>query len=184
MVARKSIVFAPLRIRFRGEYDYDGLLDLIRNHFAKHLFGELKEPVFKYKSRPTGAEVEFKMLSNRNVTHYIKVYLTVKGRMWDMLREQKVIDGEKRIRTNGKLELYLIGEWELDYANQFGTAPDDKAIQRLQNAAEKWMQSNLDRPDGGLKYGDNKMTGKKYVENIIKSLHDDIKSFLGMEAML
>lgn len=159
-----------LVIQYRGVYDYDGLMDLIRGYYAKIKMDKLDEPKFKYKNGSGGAEVEFKFVADRKVTHYIKVYLNVSGHLWDVKQEEIMINGVKKKMTRGKLELTMNGSYDVDYAKGF----DGK------KALDKWMQKKLDDPPGGLQFGDNKMTGEKFMEKVIITLHTEIKKFLNM----
>lgn len=183
---KKEAFDAPIVIRYRGSYDYDGLLVLIRTYFSRHLF-DRKEPKLKYKTGGSGAEVEFKMEADRKVTHYIKVHLKIEGHLWDVKPKEVVVDGKKVRLTDGKLELKLEGFFEFDYNSKFATHGDYKhpkklsGSDKLQNDIEKWMQDFLDAPGTGLQFGDTKLNGKKYMEKLLISLSDDIKKFLKME---
>lgn len=175
MVSKKKDVFDdPLRIRFRGVYDYDGLMSLIRDFYASVLI-DIKEPKFKFKNGGAGAEVEFKFEGDRKVTHYIKIHLFVSGHIWDVKREEMTVDGVKRLMTKGKLEVLISGKVESDYANGFSSG------KKPQELLEKWMQSTLDAPGTGLQYGDNKMIGSKFMEKMLQRLASEIKKFLKME---
>ena len=155
----------PLIIRFRGEYDYDGLLSLIRGFYKRSLF-DIKEPKLKYKVGGTGAEVEFKFESDRKITHYIKAYLFVEGHFWDVKKEKTGL-------TKGKLDIRISSQMELDYAGKFdGKKP-----------SHKWMQEKLDEKGTGLQFGDNKVTGEKYLEKLMDKLQTEIKKHLKMECV-
>ncbi len=154
----------PLLLRYRGTYDYDGLLVVIRNFFKKSRF-QIREPKFNYKGGGAGAEVEFKFESERKVTHYIKVALEVKGHFWDVKHGPE---------NNGKLELFMQGKVILDYGGGFDTE---------KKASHKRMKDFLDKPGSGLQFGDVKITGEKYVEKMIEKLQKEIKKHLKMECV-
>lgn len=176
----KFVFHSPIKIRFRGTYDYDGLLNLIRGYYGRHFF-DRKEPKLKYKSGGGGAEVEFKMEADRKVTHYIKVFLYVEGHLWDVNPKEVVVDGKKQMLTGGKLEIQLKGSFELDYGNSFATHDNKSSSGRFQNMLEKHMQKFLDEDGQGLQFGDNKANGKKYMEGLLIDFADEIKKFLKME---
>lgn len=155
----------PVRIRFRGTYDYDELLAVIRAYFKKSLF-IIREPKFKYKTNGSGAEVEFKFESDREITEYIAIELEVLGHLWDVKRDDKGV-------TSGKLEIFIQASAVFDYAEKF---KDDKHI-------HKWMQQTLDAPGSGLQFGDNKVTGEKYAEKLVQQLQFEIKKHLKMECV-
>lgn len=158
----KDVPDAPLILRYRGKYDFDGLITLIRQFYARSRFDFLKEP--KYKSK--GGEVEFKFESQREVTQYIAVYLKVEGHMWDVKRDEKGV-------TSGKLEIVISSKYILDYANQFTKG---KSI-------DEWMQQTLDATNTGLQFMDIKVTGKKYLEKLTSKLQSEIKKHLKMECV-
>lgn len=169
--SKKSVYDDPLIIRFRGEYDYDGLLSLIRGFFARSLF-ILQEPKFKYKNGGTGAEVEFKFVSDRDITHYIKAHLQVEGHFWDVKRKDGV--------TNGKLELSISAAHEIDYASDYEGL--NLGFDKKKNSHKK-LQDYLDGMGTGLQFGDNKVTGEKYLEKLTQKLQKEIKKHLKMECV-
>jgi len=177
---KKDVFDAPIEIRYRGNYDYDGLLDVIRSYFGRHFF-DRKEPKFKFKTGGSGSEVEFKMVADRKVTHYIKIFLTVEGHLWDVKQEDIVISGKTVRRTNGKLEIKLSGHFEFDYNNKFASHGTKGSADKLQNSIEKWMQDFMDAPGTGLQFGDTKASGKSYMKKLLVALGDEIKKFLKME---
>lgn len=177
---KKSVYDAPIEIRFRGSYDYDGLIRLIRGYFGRHLFDK-KEPKFKFKTGGSGSEVEFKMIADRKLTHYIKAYIRIDGHLWDVNMKEVMIDGKKEKRTNGKLEIKISGEFELDYKKRFATRKEDKLSPKMENKIERWMQRVLDEDNVGLQFEDNKATGKSYLKKALTQLGDEIKEFLNME---
>jgi len=175
----KNAFDSPLVIRFRGTFDYDGLIALIRQYFKRHLF-DRKEPKWKHSGGGGGAEIEFKMEADRKITHYIKAYITIEGHLWGVNPKESVVKGKKIRLTNGKLELKLSAAYEFDFAGRFAT--HGKGVSdKIENAIEKWMQDFLDKDNYGLMYQDNKTNGKKYLQKMLLLLSDEIRSFLRME---
>lgn len=183
-VVKKKVYSYPIRIRYKGLYDYDGLLALIRGFYARHKFMKLDEPKFKYKVGGGGAEVEFKFHGDRKITHYIRAHLYVEGHMWNVKRQEVVENGKKVIRTNGRAEFKISGEFELDYRNRFKEVkPGAKAYDKFYHGLDKWMQSKLDDEGVGLQYENNKTNGKNFVQKLLIKLSDEIKTFLKMECV-
>lgn len=180
---KQDVFDDPIQIRFRGAYDYDGLLTLIRGYFGRHLFDTRKEPKFKFKTGGSGAEVEFKMEADRKVTHYIKVHVFIEGHLWDVKPKETVVDGKTVRLTNGKLELNLSAFYEFDYNSKFGTHDESSSSGKMQNVIEKWMQNFMDEDSSGLQFQDIKASGKKYMEMFLDTLATDIKKFLKMECV-
>lgn len=156
----------PLIIRFRGRYDFDGLLALIRGFYKRARFEFLQEPKFKYKMRATGAEGEFQFTSKREITDYIQVQLDVAAKYWDVKRDDAGL-------SSGKIEIKIHSEFIVDYANYFSK----------KKPLDRWMQDTLDAKNTGLQFVDNKVTGEKYLEKLTAKLQDEIKKHLKMECL-
>ena len=166
----KNILDDPIRIRYRGLYDYDGLLSLLRGLYSSMKI-DIKEPKFKYKMKGTGAEVEFKFEGDRKVTHYVKVFLYVEGHFWDVDPKEMTINGRKVVRSGGKIEIVLNAAYQLDFAKKF----------QEKKWFHKWMQKRIEDPDVGLQHGDLKASGKSFMEKQLLKYDTKIKKFLGME---
>lgn len=156
----------PLTFKYRGEFDYDGLMAVILSYYAKNKFDKLDEPVFKYKVGGGGkAEVEFKFYSDMKATGYTKQILKIQGHLWSVERGKP---------TNGKVELKISAGFIHDYGKGFN--PDSKV--------HNWMQKKLYTESGkGMSYGDIKAEGKKNSEKIANGLLAEIKSFIGVECV-
>ncbi|MGE0792547.1 MAG: hypothetical protein AB7V77_00005, partial [Candidatus Woesearchaeota archaeon] len=126
----KPIYHKNLRLRYRGEYDYDGLMTLLRGFFVRARI-DIEEPVLKFKESPTGAEVEFKFRGDRRVTNYIKVYMYITGHFWDVVRKEVVINGKKKLRSGGKIELTFQGEVLFDYEGIYEIGKTDSQIRKI-----------------------------------------------------
>ncbi|MFW6378526.1 MAG: hypothetical protein ACOCZV_00730 [Nanoarchaeota archaeon] len=157
-------------IKYRGLYDYDGLMALIRDFFAKEKI-DLEEPKMKYNMKKTGAEVEFKFQGDRKVSYFIRVYLYVEGHIWDADPKEMTIDGKKVMRTGGKLQLFLNASYEPDFRKRFSK----------KNKVHRWMKRHIQDPDTGLQYNDIKTLGKSFMQKKLWELDGKIKQFLGME---
>jgi hypothetical protein len=176
MVSKKKPVFdMPIRIRFSGQYDYDGLLDLMRSFFRRHLF-DMQETKFKYKTGGSGSEVDFAFKGEKDITHYLRVHMDIGGKIFDVKRNSVVIDGKQKMMTGGRIDVRINGSYELDFANMYGSEKSQKKI-------EKFMQDQLDNDPEGLQFYEMKKNGKKYMEKTMMSFSDEIKTFLGMETM-
>ena len=157
---------------------------LIRGYYRKNKFLKLDEPKFKYKVGGGGAEVEFKFQGERKITHYIRAHMYIEGHMWKVKREEVVEGGKKVLRSNGRGEFRISGKFELDYRDRFKELnPGDSGYDKFYHGLDKWMQSKLDADAVGLQYGDNKVSGKKYVQKLIIRFGDEIKKFLKMECI-
>ena len=170
---------SPLIIRFRGQYDYDGLISLLRGFFKRAKM-PIKEPKFKYKVGGTGAEIEFKFKGDLKVTHYIKVFLNIDGKGYDVKPKEVVVKGKKKKMTDGKIELKFQGEFELDYPGMYD---EDKQNSRLKNKMLVKMKDFMDNKAKGISFGDNKALGKKNIQKMVMKFHAETKEFLGMKCV-
>jgi len=174
----KEVFNSPLRIRFRGQYDYDGLIALLRGFYRRAKM-PIQEPKFKFKNGGTGAEVEFKFEGDLKVTHYIKIYLIIEGHGFDVQPKEVVINNQKRRLTEGKMELKFQGKFELDYSGMYKL---NKNNSKFKNKMHQEMQEFMDNPDG-ISFGDNKGWGKKNIQKLVTKFHKETKQFLGMECV-
>jgi len=171
MAKAKDIFDSPIIIYYRGTYDYDGLVSLLRNYLMSLKPTMYAEPKFKFKTGKTGAEVDFKLVAERKITHYIKVSFTVATRAVDVVRKEMDVQGQKKIMTGGVVEIQLSGKFQVDYPGMYD---DDKKL-------TKFMNKVLNEEPDGLLFEDNKVTGKKFGESILRDLDKKIKTFLKME---
>lgn len=177
-MAEKSKAFdKSLRIRYRGQYDYDGLIALLRSFFDRAKI-DLEQPKFKYKGEDTGFEVEFTFTGDRKVNQYIKVYITIEGHGYDVNPKEVVVNGVKKRMTGGKMELYFQAHHQLDWGEGFTTDPKDSNLRK--KTLEK-MKKFLDEDFEGVSFEDNKALGKKHIQTLLKKFHAETVKFLGME---
>ena len=159
MPEQKSVFDKTLRIRFRGQYDYDGLIALLRSFYGRAKI-VLEQPKFKYKGDTHGFEVEFDFKGNRKVNSYINVYLFISGHGFDVDPKEVVVNGVKKRMTGGKMQLEFSAKYELDWGKGFETKEEEYE---------------------GIMYEDNKALGKKHMQDMIRKFHKETVKFLGME---
>jgi hypothetical protein len=156
----------PLTFKYRGTFDYDGLMSLIRSYYSTVKISKLDEPKFKYKVGGNGkAEVEFKLYGDMKATAYTKIILVVEGHMWSVVRDKP---------TDGKIELKI----EAGFIQDYGSGFNDK------NKVHKWMQKKLYSENRkGMAYDDLKAEGKKNADKVANGLLTQIKKFIGVECV-
>lgn len=172
----------PMIILYRGDFDYDALITQLRGCFSGAGI-IIKEPKFKYKAGGNGVEVEFAFDGDAKLTHYIKIFLHIEGRIWDMKKKDILVNGVKKQVSNGKIRLEFSGKWQLDYAGMYDIKKSDSMKPFGRGWFKNKMLRKLDNAAIGLQFGDNKMTGKKYMEKLIKNSHASTKKLLGMECV-
>lgn len=163
-----SFPLPPLRIKYKGLYDMDGLYLLIVQ-WIKARRMEFHETAYKHKvPSPMGAEQEISFTGEREVNEYVKFSLDVDMHLWDMTEVEVEKDGVKKKLTNARIEIVLSGNIELDYE-------------------EMWKQSNffMKLRDWFYTYILDKEIGAFYLDPWyyrVQRLHTQIKDFLDMQA--
>ena len=166
-------------IRYRGIYDFDGLMTMMRKFFAEYEFEEIQEPKYKFKASGAGSEAEFRIKAYRLVSQYIKITLQVDGHGWDIKRQPMEIDGKKKVMTGGKIELIVNGTFEFDYAGMFDSSKAKKGEKLLL----EWMHKRLDDDWVGMQFGQNYSDGISFIRGIVQELATKIKAHFGMECV-
>ncbi len=171
----------PLIIRYRGTYDYDGIMTLIRKFFSEYYFENITEPKFKFKYSGDSAEMDIRIKAFRLVSHYIKVTLQIDGHTWGTKRKTIKIDGKKKVVTDGKIQLFLNATVEFDYSNMFDT--EKRKVKNPDKFLLEWMHTRLDNDWKGMQYGQNYSDGITFVRSIILDIDRRIKKHLRMECV-
>ncbi len=132
--------FSPMdaiEIRFKGIYDFEGLYKVLRQWFfdRKYDFHETK-----YKDKvgsPFGNEVEINMAPWLKINEFVKYNVSVKTHFYDVKEFETVVDGEKKLMTEGRFFIVLNGTVEFDYNNKFKTPFEKWALKFLVRTALK-----------------------------------------------
>jgi hypothetical protein len=169
----------PLLIRYRGTYDYDGLLAKIRKYFAEYDL-KIDEPKFKFKQAGAGgAEADFRVKGWRLVSHYIKINLQIDGHAWDVKRKTIEKNGEKKVVTDGKIQMTIVCTASFDYANAF----DSNKKKNAEKFLIDWMKKQLDDEWVGMQFGENYVNGLVFIRQLVLNLDSVIKEHLNMECV-
>ena len=160
-----SVMDAPLLIRYKGVFDFEGLYRmmhawLINKRFTFHE-DQYKDKVFT----PFGNELEIKWTAENKVTEYIKSYITVYFHLWDFAEVEIIKEGKKYKMTRSRMEIKLDAKLEMDYTKKFQDRGEfaKKLGQFYQNKIIYW--------DWRIKYADS-LTYSLY------DLHNKIKKYL------
>lgn len=133
MVVKKSDL--PLTyVKWRGLFNYSELLQAIKSWFKSYDY-HFEEPTHKWKTGD-GYEAEIKFKGNRKVNEYVKYYLEVFLRTWDMKEVEVVKDGQKFKMYDGKVAIEISGKVEFDWQKRFG---GNKFLQHLQDFFHKFI---------------------------------------------
>lgn len=161
-----DILDAPLFIRYKGVFDFEGLYRMMHAWLIskRFLFHEnlYKDKVFT----PFGNELEIKWLAERKVTEYVKEYIEIYFHLWDFAEVEVIKEGKKNKMTKSRMEIKFEAKLELDYTQKFANGGKfaEKLGQFYQNKVIYW--------DWRIKYADT-LTYSLY------DLHSKVKKYLG-----
>lgn len=119
-VIEKIPVFgAPLRIRYKGFFDFDAIYQFMIGWYARRKF-TMQETLYKDKTQtPAGNELELKTHGKRKVTEFIRYKVSIEYHLWEFKKEEVVINGEKKMMTRGRIEININGEVEPDWQGRY-----------------------------------------------------------------
>ena len=119
MVVKFPVSEAPIILRYRGLFDWDGLYAAMVDWFKKYRF-YFHEETYKHKvPTPFGAEQELRWFIWQDVTDYIRFHVQINLHLWEMTEVEVVKDGKKKVLTNARLEIKIIGKLHIDWQDKF-----------------------------------------------------------------
>lgn len=158
----------PMRIKYYGLFDWEGLYRLIFNWMQdKEYFYE--EPSYQHKvPSPLGAEQKIRMSGWRKTTEQMREWIFLYIHFFEMREVEVIKDGKKQKLIKARVYIEITGRFELDYQ-------------------ERWKQTYL---GAYLKDFYDKYLIKKHAELMfwdrlyyrIYKLNGEIKQFLDMQA--
>lgn len=122
-------------IKFKGIFSYSEVMQAIRKWFKDYDY-EFHEPKHQWKAPAEGIEAEIKIKGDRKVNEYVRYYIEVFIRTFDMKEVEVVKDGQKMKMNDGRILVEVGGKLELDWQNRFG---GNKFLQNLQNFMNKYI---------------------------------------------
>ncbi len=138
-MSETSFEMPPQVIRYKGTFDYQGLLHWISDWFERYRL-ELHENIYKHKiPMPSGAEQEIGWVGSHRATDYIKFTYTVNFHIWDLTEIETEVDGKKKVMANCKIEIKVGGKVENDWQNMFERSKFTKMLHKIYRTA-KWLE--------------------------------------------
>ncbi len=164
----KVPVLEKIDVRYKGNYDFDGLYKLIRKWLDDRRY-DYMENVYKDKAAsPFGNELELKMKPELKVTPYIKYHVEILIKVFDFKEFEAVIDGQNKRISSGRLFIQIQGAVEYDWQKKFGKGFPAKLQDLMFN---KMLKRHFE-----IKYLDR-------LAYDVYHLQSDIKNFLKMESI-
>lgn len=169
MTDKYDVFPVPLKIRYKGLFDFEGLYRIVHKWFLSKEF-RYHEKRYKDKIKSAlGNELEINVWGEKEVTEYYKYRVDVYYHLWDSKDTPIIIDGKKVIRRTGRMHIELSGVVITDWQGRY----------KKDNPFHKFMEMFLNKTV--FKYD----IDMKYIDPLDKDLHRleaEIKKFLKIEA--
>jgi len=153
-------------VRFKGTYDWAGLIRVIRAWFEEHEY-DFFERRYKHKDQELGAELEINFEATREMNEFAKEHIKMYFHIWDQNDVEVVKDGKKRIMQKGRFYVEFTGTLELDYENRWESTAFKRTMRDFY--INYIIRKEIDNVWGDRLWYD------------INLLQQDVKRFLGMQ---
>jgi hypothetical protein len=166
---KKYPVFgAPLKIRYKGYFDWGGLYRLVWQWMQKRQF-RVHEKRYKDKiDTPLGNELEVDVWGEKEVTEYYQYVIEIAYHAWES-REVPVIENGKQVmRMQGRIEIKISGRVVTDW--QWRYKPDNK----IHSVMEMILNKAIMKQERDIKHIDP-------FDKDMHRLEAEIKKFLKIE---
>lgn len=160
---------APLKIRYKGDFDWAGLYRLIWNWLLKKHF-RVHEKRYKDKlDTAKGNELEVEVWGEKELTEYYKYKAFIEYHLWESKEVPVVVDGKQTKIMRGRIDIKINADLITDWQGRYKS---DNMIHKLM---EKFLNEVAFKYDITIKY-----TGP--LDKDLHRLEAEIKKFLKMEA--
>jgi len=130
-MAGVPIKLNALTLRYKGVYDFDGLMLLIIEWMKTRRFW-FAESVIKHKVLgPFGAEHERKFEGEKKVTDYYMEKMQVVFHLWDATTVEVIEKGVKKELTKARMEIVISGSLVLDYQGRWDKTPFHRKVREF-----------------------------------------------------
>jgi len=117
-------------VKLSGVFDFKSLYKVMHDWFVERGYF-FEEGLYKHKvPSPAGAEQDIRWTGWKKINEFIKYWIKVYIKLWDIKQLEVVKNGEKKILTKARIRIEFDGEVEADYANRFNRS---KFLQTLQD---------------------------------------------------
>jgi hypothetical protein len=167
---KKYDVFpVPLKIRYKGYFDWGGLYRLVWQWMQKRQF-RVHEKRYKDKiDTPLGNELEVDVWGEKEITEYYQYVVEIAYHAWES-REVPVIENGKQVmRMQGRIEIRIKGTVITDWQKRY--KPDNQ----VHNVMELILNKAVMKHERDIKHIDP-------FDKDMHRLESEIKKFLKIEA--
>ncbi|MBD3310503.1 hypothetical protein GF351_04745 [Candidatus Woesearchaeota archaeon] len=122
-----------LIVKYNGIFDFDEMYHVLQNWIKDQGFW-FEERTYKAKV-PSAAGAEHDIIWDgwRKVTPYVKYWIYVKWKLWDLKELEVVKDGKKKKLYKSRVRLVIHGKVELDWTKRFGGSKFAQALAEFYN---------------------------------------------------
>lgn len=179
MVSEEINVYSPqpIKIRFKGQYDFDKVYSVMRKWFKKN---RIKWYENLYKDKPSafeGREIEQKIYGDYKRTEYFKHTIKITTHTWEQTEKQVVVNGKKKKIAEGKIHITINGSVIADYKGKFPKYDTESSLGEKVYAIFGKILFSLRKNEIIMKeFG--------YLAPMLEELSNELKIALGMESKL
>ena len=117
---RNEVLVGQSIVQYSGEYDLGGLYQLITNWLFDRNYEYKGNNRFKEKEDlAEGNYMKMDFAGQKKETAYTRLWMKLRIRVWEKKDEEKIIDGEKKLVTGGRIIMRIQGTVEFDWQNRF-----------------------------------------------------------------
>lgn len=169
MTVKRDVFPVPLKIRYKGLFDWTGVYRYVHEWMVKHQFRFYEK---RYKDKldtPLGNELEVDVYGEKEVSEYYAYYVEVNYHLWESREVPVVINGRQTKLWQGRVHIQISGKVITDWQKRY----------KGDNKTHKFMETFLNKV---ILKNEIEM---KHVDPLDKDLHRleaDLKKLLKIEA--
>ncbi len=154
------------KVDHSGIFDFPSLYSYAHDWLNEEGYGVVEEK-YSEKVSGTGREINIEWKASKKITDYFKIEMDIEFEIKEMTDVEAEIDGKKKKMNKGKLSLELTGNLIKDHESKWEGSPLNTFLRGIYN---KYIIPSK------VKSIESK------IENDVKELKEQIKSFLSLTA--
>ncbi len=169
MTVKRDVFPVPLKIRYKGLFDWTGVYRYVNQWLVQHQYRFYEK---RYKDKldtALGNELEVDVYGEREVSEYYAYYVEVNYHLWESREVPVVINGQQTKLWQGRVHIQISGKVITDWQKRY----------KGDNKTHKFMETFLNKV---ILKNEIEM---KHIDPLDKDLHRleaDLKKLLKIEA--
>jgi len=168
MTVERKVFVAPLKIRFKGLYDWTGVYKYVHDWIVGHQF-RFHEKRYKDKlDTALGNELEVDVWGEKEVTEYYRYYVEVNYHLFESREVPVVVNGKQTKLWQGRVHIQISGKVITDWQKRYAEGKTNKMMETFLNKVI--LKNEIEM---------------KHIDPLDKDLHrleSDLKKLLKIEA--